>query len=66
MFGEPSGRILKTRPRRIGAGAREQACANSVSSVRRWQEGAHMSIIAWLVLGLVSGFVASKLVNRSG
>jgi uncharacterized membrane protein YeaQ/YmgE (transglycosylase-associated protein family) len=25
-----------------------------------------MSIIAWIVLGLVSGFVASKLVNKSG
>lgn len=25
-----------------------------------------MSIIAWLVLGLISGFIASKLVNRSG
>ena len=25
-----------------------------------------MSIIAWLVVGLVSGFLASKVVNRSG
>lgn len=25
-----------------------------------------MSVIAWLVLGLVSGFVASKIVNKSG
>ena len=25
-----------------------------------------MSIIAWLVLGLISGFIASKLVNRTG
>jgi uncharacterized membrane protein YeaQ/YmgE (transglycosylase-associated protein family) len=25
-----------------------------------------MSILAWLVLGLISGFIASKLVNRSG
>lgn len=25
-----------------------------------------MSIIAWLVLGLIAGFVASKLVNKSG
>jgi uncharacterized membrane protein YeaQ/YmgE (transglycosylase-associated protein family) len=25
-----------------------------------------MSFIAWIVLGLVSGFVASKLVNKSG
>jgi uncharacterized membrane protein YeaQ/YmgE (transglycosylase-associated protein family) len=25
-----------------------------------------MSILAWLVLGLVAGFIASKLVNRTG
>ena len=25
-----------------------------------------MSILAWIVLGLVSGFVASKIVNKSG
>lgn len=25
-----------------------------------------MSVLAWVVLGLVAGFLASKLVNRSG
>lgn len=25
-----------------------------------------MSIIGWIVLGLVSGFIASKIVNKSG
>ena len=25
-----------------------------------------MSIVAWIVLGLVAGFIASKLVNKSG
>ena len=25
-----------------------------------------MSIFAWIVLGLISGFIASKIVNRSG
>jgi uncharacterized membrane protein YeaQ/YmgE (transglycosylase-associated protein family) len=25
-----------------------------------------MSIIGWLILGLVSGFIASKIVNKSG
>jgi len=25
-----------------------------------------MTIIAWIVLGLVAGFIASKLVNKSG
>ncbi len=25
-----------------------------------------MSILAWIVLGLISGFIASKIVNKSG
>jgi uncharacterized membrane protein YeaQ/YmgE (transglycosylase-associated protein family) len=25
-----------------------------------------MSILAWVVLGLISGFIASKIVNRTG
>lgn len=25
-----------------------------------------MSIIGWLILGLIAGFIASKIVNRSG
>jgi uncharacterized membrane protein YeaQ/YmgE (transglycosylase-associated protein family) len=25
-----------------------------------------MSLVAWIVLGLVSGFIASKIVNRTG
>lgn len=25
-----------------------------------------MSILAWIILGLVSGFIASKIVNKSG
>ncbi len=25
-----------------------------------------MSIVAWIILGLVSGFIASKIVNKSG
>ena len=25
-----------------------------------------MSIIAWIILGLIAGFVASKIVNRTG
>jgi uncharacterized membrane protein YeaQ/YmgE (transglycosylase-associated protein family) len=25
-----------------------------------------MSIIAWLILGLISGFIASKIVNKQG
>jgi uncharacterized membrane protein YeaQ/YmgE (transglycosylase-associated protein family) len=26
----------------------------------------HMSILAWIILGLIAGFIASKLVNRRG
>ena len=29
-------------------------------------EGNAMSILAWIVLGLVAGFIASKLVNKTG
>jgi uncharacterized membrane protein YeaQ/YmgE (transglycosylase-associated protein family) len=25
-----------------------------------------MSVVAWIVLGLIAGFIASKLVNKSG
>ena len=25
-----------------------------------------MSIVAWLILGLISGFIASKIVNKTG
>ncbi len=25
-----------------------------------------MSLIAWIILGLISGFIASKIVNKSG
>ena len=28
--------------------------------------GAGMNIVSWLILGLVAGFIASKLVNKSG
>jgi uncharacterized membrane protein YeaQ/YmgE (transglycosylase-associated protein family) len=30
------------------------------------QEGSAMSFIAWIVLGLIAGFIGSKLVNKSG
>ena len=30
------------------------------------QQGAAMSFVAWIVLGLVAGFIGSKLVNRTG
>jgi uncharacterized membrane protein YeaQ/YmgE (transglycosylase-associated protein family) len=30
------------------------------------QQGAAMSLVAWIVLGLVAGFIGSKLVNHTG
>jgi uncharacterized membrane protein YeaQ/YmgE (transglycosylase-associated protein family) len=30
------------------------------------QQGAAMSFITWIVLGLVAGFIGSKLVNKTG
>jgi uncharacterized membrane protein YeaQ/YmgE (transglycosylase-associated protein family) len=30
------------------------------------QEGSAMSFVAWIVLGLVAGFIGSKLVNKTG
>src|SRR6202051_4060169 len=30
------------------------------------QEGETMSFLAWIVLGLLAGFIGSKLVNKSG
>jgi uncharacterized membrane protein YeaQ/YmgE (transglycosylase-associated protein family) len=29
-------------------------------------KGVAMSFLAWIVLGLISGFIASKIVNKSG
>ena len=29
-------------------------------------KGIYMSILAWVVLGLIAGFIASKIVNKSG
>jgi uncharacterized membrane protein YeaQ/YmgE (transglycosylase-associated protein family) len=45
-------RIPTARERAAGFEVLERRCA--------------LSIIAWIVLGLVSGFIASKLVNRTG
>jgi len=34
--------------------------------LRDTTEGERMHFIAWIVLGLISGFIASKLVNKTG
>jgi uncharacterized membrane protein YeaQ/YmgE (transglycosylase-associated protein family) len=37
-----------------------------ISGSTELQQGKGMSFIAWIVLGLIAGFVASKIVNKSG
>src|ERR1700688_4515584 len=40
--------------------------SNSLLHASTRQEGEAMSFLAWIVLGLVAGFIGSKLVNRRG
>jgi uncharacterized membrane protein YeaQ/YmgE (transglycosylase-associated protein family) len=37
-----------------------------VDSNRNNKRGEFMSILAWIVLGLIAGFLGSKLVNKTG
>lgn len=30
------------------------------------EEDMHMSVLSWLILGLVAGFIGSKIINKSG
>jgi uncharacterized membrane protein YeaQ/YmgE (transglycosylase-associated protein family) len=39
---------------------------NALDVNTRSNRGATMSIIGWIVLGLIAGFIASKLVNKAG
>ena len=34
--------------------------------ISNWQESSATSFAAWIVLGLVAGFIGSKLLNKSG
>jgi uncharacterized membrane protein YeaQ/YmgE (transglycosylase-associated protein family) len=40
--------------------------ATPVLLISNRQQGAAMSFVAWIVLGLVAGFIGSKLVNHTG
>jgi uncharacterized membrane protein YeaQ/YmgE (transglycosylase-associated protein family) len=42
------------------------ASALSATETVTVDSGSGMNIISWLVLGLVAGFIASKLINKSG
>ena len=34
--------------------------------ITNWQQSSAMSFVSWIVLGLVAGFIGSKLVNKTG
>jgi uncharacterized membrane protein YeaQ/YmgE (transglycosylase-associated protein family) len=45
--------------------------ANSIESIERTKvdipkEGTPMGIISWIILGLIAGFIGSKIVDRQG
>src|ERR1019366_9923312 len=57
--------------RRADARSSSSACARrhtpcSSGPSRPTRQEDTMSIIAWIVLGLISGFIASKIVNKTG
>jgi uncharacterized membrane protein YeaQ/YmgE (transglycosylase-associated protein family) len=44
-----------------------QTCnLNGIEAIASQEWRTKMSIIAWLILGLVAGFIGSKIVNKSG
>ena len=46
----------------IGAYGRSSSSLRSLTG----QKGEAMSFLAWIVLGLIAGFIGSKIVNRTG
>jgi uncharacterized membrane protein YeaQ/YmgE (transglycosylase-associated protein family) len=50
---------------RVTSGKSVHAVGGMIS-YRPRQKGHRMSIIGWIVLGLIAGFIASKLVNKQG
>src|SRR6185312_4294048 len=75
----PSPRSVSARLTSGGAGLRigralleTATAAVTKAAPRRWQPGTAnwggtpMSVIAWIILGLIAGFIASKIVNRRG
>jgi uncharacterized membrane protein YeaQ/YmgE (transglycosylase-associated protein family) len=45
---------------------RSSGDSTKFESLRKDAKEIHLSFIAWIVLGLVAGFIASKIVNKSG
>src|SRR5215470_10448137 len=48
------------------AGPRTSAHGASLGRFKEPPRGGMMSIIGWVILGLVAGFIASKIVNKQG
>src|SRR5215216_1950818 len=46
--------------------AHSSSTSSRVISYRPRQKGHRMSIIGWIVLGLIAGFIASKVVDKEG
>jgi uncharacterized membrane protein YeaQ/YmgE (transglycosylase-associated protein family) len=44
----------------------QQNCSKTIRDVCDPRTEINMSIIGWLILGLISGFIASKVVNKQG
>jgi uncharacterized membrane protein YeaQ/YmgE (transglycosylase-associated protein family) len=51
---------------RAGGGRVERRARTLPRGNTQLQQGIYMSFIAWIVLGLIAGFIASKIVNKSG
>src|ERR1700722_15541697 len=51
---------------RLRISSRNSQQQRAFRRLRRQLQGKIMSILAWIVLGLIAGFIASKLVNKTG
>src|ERR1700686_1459908 len=58
------------RPRELGKRRRNAMLVIDLTTlgmlITNRQQGSAMSFVAWIVLGLVAGFIGSKLVNHTG
>jgi F0F1-type ATP synthase assembly protein I len=50
----------------FGLGGSEPLAEKNVTSDAASSSRVKMSIIGWVVLGLIAGFIASKIVNKTG
>src|SRR5882724_7013603 len=60
------GDKARNLPATVGLELRDLASSNCLKNVLRLKGNKIMSVIAWIVLGLIAGFIASKIVNKQG